>query len=77
MLTRGRVNGRRYLIDFARGRPTNPARTPVSLSGCWYYILFPFILLAGLTAFMSIGRGAAGQASIMALGCATYGYSLF
>jgi hypothetical protein len=35
-LTLGRVNGRRYLIDFARGRPTNPACIPVSLKGCWY-----------------------------------------
>jgi hypothetical protein len=29
--------GGRYLIDFARGRPTNPARIPVSPLGCWYY----------------------------------------
>jgi hypothetical protein len=33
MLTLGRVNGRRYLIGFARGRPTNPACIPVSLKG--------------------------------------------
>jgi hypothetical protein len=26
MLTHQWVNGRRYLIDFARGRPANPAR---------------------------------------------------
>jgi hypothetical protein len=43
MLTHRRVNGRRYLIDFARGpllrvlsRPANPARIPVSPSGRWY-----------------------------------------
>jgi hypothetical protein len=29
--------GRWYLIDFARGRPTNPARIPVVPSGRWYY----------------------------------------
>src|SRR5690348_12791011 len=28
--------GRWYLIDFARGRPTNPARIPVVPSGRWY-----------------------------------------
>jgi hypothetical protein len=29
--------GRWYLIDFARGRPTNPARIPVGRPGRWYY----------------------------------------
>jgi hypothetical protein len=33
-----RGSARRYLIDFARGRPTNPARIPVSHMGCWYKI---------------------------------------
>jgi hypothetical protein len=27
-----------YLIDFARGRPTNPACTPVGASAAWYHI---------------------------------------
>jgi hypothetical protein len=26
-----------YFIDFARGRPTNPARIPVGASAAWYY----------------------------------------
>ena len=37
MLTHEWVNGRRYLVDLARGRPTNPARIPVRPSGRWYY----------------------------------------
>ena len=30
-------SGRWYLIDFAGGRPTNPARIPVARKGAWYY----------------------------------------
>ena len=38
MLTHAWVNGRRYLVDLAGGRPTNPMRIPVSPSGWWYNV---------------------------------------
>jgi hypothetical protein len=35
-----------YPVDFARSRHTNPARIPVSPSGCWYNTLFERVIHA-------------------------------
>jgi hypothetical protein len=39
-----KTTGGWYPIDFARGRPTNPARIPVSPSGRWYYTRRPQLI---------------------------------
>src|SRR4051794_39289772 len=55
--------GRWYLIDLARGRPTNPARIPVGRPGRWYQSLAS--VMAG-AALRDVEWGVAGTAVAIA-----------